>query len=148
MLWVAAVKLLGLSIIVKRVSTQVQTVGVFPHTTFANLDVAPKSRYSLPPMDNSRILARELIAQHHGGVKPLKFGEAVPFPLNIKTDGEWTIHPSGTARVWRAVIQSPGASSLSVQFREFFLPPGAEFYVIGPNVCVHLCLQLGLILSR
>jgi hypothetical protein len=113
---------------------QVQTVGVFPHTTFATLNFDAKGLYSLPPMDNSRILARELIAQQQGSLKPYKFGEAVDFVLDIKKDGEWSIDQRGTARVWRAVIQSPGASSLSVLFKKFYLPPGSEFYVIGKNV--------------
>jgi hypothetical protein len=113
---------------------QVQTGGVFPHGTFARVEVTAKGSYSLPPMDNARILARELVLQQQGGVKPYKFGEAVSFPLNIRTDGEWSIHPSGTARVWRAYIESPGAASLSVLFKDFFLPPNSEFYVVGRNV--------------
>jgi hypothetical protein len=72
--------------------------------------------------------------QQLGGTKPYKFGEAVDFELDIKRDGEWSIDDSGTARVWRAVVQSPGASSLSVLFRRFFLPSGSEFYVIGQNM--------------
>lgn len=133
MLWTALVALISTWVVVK---AQVQTFGVFPHTTFANLNVEAKQGlyYSLPPMDNARILARELIAQQDGGLKPYKFGEAVDFELDISRDGEWTIDPSGTARVWRAVIQSPGASSLSVLFKHFYLPPGSEFYVIGSNV--------------
>lgn len=115
---------------------QVQTVGLFPHTSFSAHLIADGAgrRYSLPPMDNARILARELIAQSAGGLKPYKFGEAVPFPLDIQRDGEWVIDPTGVARVWRAVIISPGASSLSVLFKEFYLPPGGELYVIGSNV--------------
>lgn len=114
-------------------SAQVQTIGVFPHSTFSTLKVAPKSRYWLPPVDNARILATELIAQQ-SGVKPYKFGESVPFSLNIHRDGEWSIDPSGTARVWRAVIQSVGAESLSALFSDFYLPPSAEFYIVGRNV--------------
>lgn len=112
---------------------QVQTVGVFPHSTFATLKVAPKSRYWLPPVDTARILATELISQQ-SGVKPYKFGESVPFNLSIQRDGEWSIDPSGTARVWRAVVQSVGAESLSVLFSDFYLPPSAEFYIVGRNV--------------
>ena len=115
------------------VSAQVQTVGVFPHSTFASLKVTPKSRYRLPPIDTARIVAHELLA-HDSGLKPYKFGEMVPFTLNIQRDGEWTIDPSGTAKVWRAVVQSMGAESLSVLFADFYLPPGAEFYIVGSNV--------------
>lgn len=131
-------KLLGLALTCLATLTfpccdaQVQTVGVFPHSTFANLKVASKSRYRLPPIDSARIIATELVSQQ-SGLKPYKFGEHVPFSLNIHMDGEWSIDPSGTARVWRAVIQSLGAESLSVFFSDFYLPTGSEFYIVGRN---------------
>lgn len=116
------------------IKAQVQTIGLWPHSNFKDHSDDLKVRYMLPPMDNAKILARELVAQHPGGLKPYKFGEAVPFNLNIQQDGAWNVHPGGTVRVWRAIIQSPGAQSLSVLFSDFYLPPNSEFYVIGRNV--------------
>ena len=115
------------------VQGQVQTVGLYPHSDFKDFSDDLKVRYVLPPMDNTKILARELMAQQQGGAKPFKFGEAVPFSLNIHNDGQWSVDAGGTARVWRAIIQSPGAQSLSILFNDFFLPPKSEFYIIGRN---------------
>lgn len=122
-----------LALISPLAQAQVQSPGLWAHSPFNRVADELKARYILPPMDNTKILARELIAQQMGGPKPYKFGEAVKFSINIKDDGEWRLHEEGTLRIWRAILHSPGAQSLSILFNEFYLPPHAELYVIGRN---------------
>lgn len=65
--------------------------------------------------------------------RPFKIGQAVPFTLSMETHGSWSSGLNGKARVWRARIESPGALFLSINFSNFFLPPGGEFYIVGDS---------------
>lgn len=129
-----AAVIFGLFCLVGWVKGQVGTTGIFPSGNFSNLIITPKVQYILPPIDNTRILAHELIEQKRGMLKPYRFGQSIPFSLSIKHDGEWSLHPSKSARVWHALIQSPGATSMSVFFDEFTLPQDSELYLIGRSV--------------
>lgn len=118
---------------------QVQTTGIFPASRFSLLmqPASPKGKvYTLPAVNLPQVLAREALASRNGELKYYKFGESVPFRLDIETAGEWKVEADARARVWRARLQSAGAESMSVIFDRFYLPPGAELYVLGRNVLV------------
>ena len=121
-----------------RCEAQVQTIGVFPPSRFAALmqkDASQSSSlYKLPSVNLPQVLAREVIDSRNGELKYYKYGEPVPYRLDMKTAGEWVIEAEGQARVWRVRLQSAAAESLSVIFDQFYLPPGAELYVLGRNV--------------
>lgn len=114
-----------------RVNAQLQAQSLFPHSKFEDHGKDDNIYYAAP-IDLKRILAADLKEDMDESVnKPFKFGEAIPFSLNIKTDGEWTVFPN--ARVWRAKIKSENAVSLSLQFSKFYLPSQSELYVIGKD---------------
>jgi hypothetical protein len=68
------------------------------------------------------------------GLKPMRIGRLVAMDLDIEHDGEWTTSLDGSGRVWRAIVQSPGAFTISLRFSEFHLPERTELYIIGSNV--------------
>ena len=112
------------------VSAQVQSPGRFhpdPFEESRNLH-EPKGIFKVPKLNNT--LLRLMAESDHTG--PYKFGEAMPITVDMAGgDGQWTREEDGGVRKWRALIQSEGAKSISVLFDDFYLPPDAEFYVIG-----------------
>ena len=115
---------------------QVQSPGRYPVSSFEKVNrLTPRAKLLLPPMNNDEILSRAIIEQEQMGLtKSFKFAESVPFELDSRLGGEWAFNEEGTARIWRAVVSSPGALSLSLSFSDFHLPQGGEFYVISTNV--------------
>ncbi len=128
-----AVLMILLAVSLKGASCQVQVDGTAPYTRPEMFHSVKAPLYTLPPIDNKRILSQELLSQNSGSFHPYRFGESIPFPLTIEKDGEWHTHPSGTMRFWRAMISSPGAYSLSLFFDQFYLPPHGELYIVGAN---------------
>ena len=112
---------------------QVQVDGRFPPPSFNKAQLSPRSIVSLPSMNNFALLqaakAEELV---HPG--PFKFGEAAPLKLDMAAgDGEWISDKQHRRRIWRAMVKSPAAVSISILFSEFYLPPDSEFYIVGKN---------------
>ena len=92
-----------------------------------------KGIFKVPRLNNT--LLRLMAEGEHTG--PYKFGEAVPITIDMNMgDGEWSQENFEEVRKWRALIQSDGAKSISILFDEFYLPPDAEFYVIGEEYVV------------
>jgi lysyl endopeptidase len=111
---------------------QVMTAGGYAPQGFSKLAVqSPRSVVQLPPLNNFALLqaakSEELVRPG-----PFKFGEAVPVALNMRAGhGEWTVDHINQRRIWRAMVKSPGAVSLSILFSRFYLPPDSEFYVLS-----------------
>lgn len=66
--------------------------------------------------------------------KPYKFAENVPVFLDATAQGHWEdikALDGSLLKVWQGIVASDDALSLSVQFEEFHLSPGAEFYIRG-----------------
>lgn len=116
-----------------RINAQLQTQSLFPYSSFdEHSTLEEKNIYRVPPIDLQRVLAADMKEDLDESVsKPFKFGESIPFQLNIKNDGEWTVFPN--ARVWRAKIKSQNAVSISLHFSKFYLPSQSELYVIGKD---------------
>lgn len=114
-------------------NAQVQVEGRFRETVLMLQKAAHNSVYFAPKVDNRILQAQETFTDPHL-TKPYKFAESIPFPIDILTNGHWmeTNAIDGTPiRIWRAVIASDDALSISLQFEDFHLPDGIEFYIIG-----------------
>ncbi len=59
--------------------------------------------------------------------RPWQFAVGVPAGLSSSTDGVWS--EEGGDRIWRLTLQSPGATSLSLHFRDWQVPEGAQLWV-------------------
>lgn len=61
-----------------------------------------------------------------------QFGYSYDVDVDMLNSGEWTTLDNGD-QVWRLVIRSQGARSLHLQYQDFWLPDGAEFFVYTPD---------------
>ncbi|MEM7788023.1 MAG: proprotein convertase P-domain-containing protein [Bacteroidota bacterium] len=80
---------------------------------------------TLGPLDNDA-LARRADAARRAGPAPRRFAE--PVTVQAARRGTWDDLDDGT-RVWRLVVASPGAYSLSFGFSQFRLPEGAALWI-------------------
>jgi lysyl endopeptidase len=110
---------------------QVQVKGSYPPRGMVKSIGSPQAHVSLPPLNNQDLL-QAAKAEEIVNPGPFKFGEAIQLELDMSAgQGEWSIDNAAGRRVWRAIIKSPNALSLSILFSEFYLPPDSEFYVVG-----------------
>lgn len=112
---------------------QVKVRGRWEHSpSFAHVDPLIEESYNLPTQDNLKFLEHAIHEdEEQGMLKPYKFGEAIPFTLDINHEGSWTMDEQSGLVTWRAMISSPGASSISLNFKQFRLPDDAELYILG-----------------
>lgn len=78
----------------------------------------------LSPFNMSAVIKQDSINDLDKSI-PWRYGIERPLVLNMTKDGLWTDLPSG-GKIWRAAIQSHNAVNLSVNFSDFFLPPGSR----------------------
>lgn len=114
---------------------QAKVEGRLEHSpSFAFADPLIDEAYNLPPQDNLKILENAIHEDEESGLlKPYKFGEAIPFSLDIAHDGHWSVNEGSGLVTWRAMISSQGASSLSINFNKFHLPAEGELYVLSKS---------------
>ncbi len=75
-------------------------------------------------------LAKETVKKPEPG--PLKFAE--PYDVQLKTDtfGTWEKLPDGR-RLWRLVVEAPGATDLNFGFAKYWMPPGGQLYILSAD---------------
>jgi len=61
-----------------------------------------------------------------------RFAEAIPVKLTPSNSGAWT--RQGDRAVWQLKINSPGASSLNLGFKQYHMPEGGELTIHRPGV--------------
>ncbi|NJL26637.1 MAG: hypothetical protein HC897_01550 [Thermoanaerobaculia bacterium] len=59
---------------------------------------------------------------------PFVFAEARPVAFDLESSGTWETLSDGS-RLWRLLIESPGAVNLNLAFRRFELPEGARLWI-------------------
>lgn len=114
---------------------QVQVKGRFQETVLALQKSAHRSNVYMPEekVDNLKLQTEEMFSEKLI-TKPYKFAESLDLKLDIKEAGQWmdTRALDGTPiKIWRALVASDEALSISLQFENFHLPEGAELYMIG-----------------
>jgi hypothetical protein len=78
-----------------------------------------------------RVHARRALAEDARSPGP-RFTVPLPVDLGLANAGEWTVLPDGGA-VWRLKLRSAGALALAFLYDEFYLPPGATFFMYGED---------------
>lgn len=78
----------------------------------------------LSPLDFSLIAHQDSLNDRHKN-NPWRYGIERAISLDIRHHGLWTELPNG-GKIWQAVISSPQALNLSVNFSEFNLPKGSR----------------------
>lgn len=84
---------------------------------------APKL-IQLPPLDLDLVIKQDSINDMNKGL-PWRYGIERPLVLNMEEDGLWTDLSNG-GRIWRTAVHSPKALNLSINFTDFYLPPGSR----------------------
>ena len=83
----------------------------------------------LPSVSNDALVERD--AALADGTRPLRFAEPFGYTLDARAAGTW--EQLGADRVWRLVVESPGAYSLNFGFSRFRLPEGAALWIYAPG---------------
>lgn len=84
----------------------------------------------LPAVDTFALLDEdEKLAE---SPSPARFATPLNVDVDIERDGSWDYLPNGD-RVWRLLIESPGAKNLNLAFSTYALPEGAALYLYNPE---------------
>lgn len=81
----------------------------------------------LEPIDFSLIVKEDRINDLDKG-QPWRYGVERSISINIEEDGLWTQLEDGS-KIWRVAINSPMALNISVNFADFYLPPGSKLHL-------------------
>lgn len=94
-----------------------------PKSWGLNLSEIPKV-VQLCPLNMGAVIKQDSINDLDKSI-PWRFGIQRPIFLTSEYHGVWTDLPDG-GKIWQATIQSPNALNLSINFSDFYLPPGSR----------------------
>jgi len=106
-----------------------------PSVRYSLANISSQARLALAAIDRTKALEEDRKAPRFA---PLRYAvtrsllEPSDLAKSKATQGEWTKLSDGRW-LWRLEIQVPNALSLDIGFSKFFLPHGAELFVVGKN---------------
>ena len=109
--------------------SQVSEGGLPPSFFFNSIKTNIDKKVVYP--ENLSSVFQEDAANQKAGVV-YRYGVAVPVNSSIENSGTWTILPDGR-KIWRLVIQSPGAKAIGLNFDKFWLPKGGKLFVYNES---------------
>ncbi len=86
---------------------------------------------ALPEFDVQKMLEEDRYTEQFGDI-PTRYAKVFETDYSIANSGSWHELPDGS-RVWRLAIYSPNAVSLSLCYRDFFMPRGATLFVYNAD---------------
>lgn len=101
-----------------------------PESWHLNLETVPNV-IRLPSVDFENIVAEDSINDLDKTL-PWRYGVEIPVNINMQQNGLWTVLPNG-GKIWQATIKSAGALNLSVNFDDFYLPPGSKLQLYNDD---------------
>lgn len=104
--------------------------GELPESWDLNLPELPEV-VKLKPLDIQPIIAQDSINDLDKSM-PWRYGIERDVVLNMEKNGLWTELPNG-GKIWQAAIESPDAINLSVNFNDFYLPPGSRLQLFNAD---------------
>lgn len=102
--------------------------GEIPESWNLDLEILP-ALLSLPSLDYDAIILQDSINDLDKNM-PWRYGIERTLDLDMQSGGLWTELPNG-GKIWQATIHSPDALNLSLNFDEFFLPPGSRLQLFN-----------------
>jgi subtilisin-like proprotein convertase family protein len=93
--------------------------------------LASVQTYFIPARDGVALAAAADERSRTEGA-PHQFADPVAVSITPSTYGTWESLSDGS-RLWRLVIDAPGATDLNLGFGRYDLPPGATLHVIAPD---------------
>ena len=79
----------------------------------------------MPAFDVDLMLEQDANAEP--GTK-MRYGNLFSTDFGIDNSGEWETLESGD-RIWRLLIESPGASAIKLLYDKFYLPEGTSLFI-------------------
>ncbi len=84
----------------------------------------------LPEVDVEKLKLEDKERRKLGKEFDRRFGLTHDVNYNLQNSGVWKSLPNGD-RIWQLVITSPGALSINLTFNQYFLPQGADLFIVG-----------------
>lgn len=107
-----------------------ENVGGTPMSFLLNLN-SDINTVVMPEVDAQSLLEEDAAT---AGIPdlPLRYAKVLDTDLNFNNSGTWENLPDGS-RIWRLEIKSYDAKSLNLNYKNFFMPKGATFFVYNLN---------------
>ncbi|HMQ68103.1 MAG TPA: T9SS type A sorting domain-containing protein [Ignavibacteria bacterium] len=105
-------------------------VGGQPMSFLLNLN-SDINTVTMPEVDAQRLLEEDAATAGIPDI-PLRYAKVLDTDLNLNNSGTWTNLPDGS-RIWRLEIRSEDAKSLNLNYKNFYMPKGATFFVYNLN---------------
>ncbi len=104
--------------------------GDLPESWGLNLSELPNV-VRLPALNFEMIIQQDSI-NDLDKTMPWRYGIERSVVLNMQNGGLWTVLPTG-GKIWQAVIKSPEALNLSVNFDDYYLPHGSRLQLYNQD---------------
>lgn len=101
----------------------------FENSTLERLDIKNEKKY-IPSKSIEEALQEDEFDKEYG--TPPRFGLKIDTDTNTKNSGKWTELPNGD-KIWRLLIKSPGALSISLLYDYFHLPFGGKLHIYNTS---------------
>ncbi|MDT0555781.1 T9SS type A sorting domain-containing protein [Patiriisocius hiemis] len=85
----------------------------------------------LPPLDLEQVAIEDSINDLDKS-QPWRYGITREINVDLTQDGAWTELPNGD-KIWQVAIYSPNAINLSLNFNDFYLPPGTRMHIFNDD---------------
>ncbi len=102
--------------------------GIFPIGTIGKTELTRLDNRRLRDEDQQRLANRDVASKP----VPLFFGQGRKVSINPENNGTWEWLDDGKL-LWRQVLSSPGAYSISLGVTSYRMPVGGEMYVYSPD---------------
>lgn len=107
------------------------SIGGTPKSFDAAFDQVPMVSVTMPGFDVAAMIAEDDTINGKG-LRPYRFGYNHSVSLDPQNSGAWMTLPNGD-RLWRLMIQSPGAFSINLGFSYYELPVDAKLFVFSAD---------------
>lgn len=116
--------------IVSIANAQVETRYYKEGTYISNLRKPKRQNIEIKKLPSINLSSINETNNEKGRMNLFYFGKGIDLSLNLK-DGQWDQTEDG--RIWSMTLLSDGAVSMNFIFSNFFLPEGAELYIVNQN---------------
>lgn len=106
------------------------TQGGEPRTKARKIQLQEIPVHTLPSIDREKLRKEDAERAKRGKEFDRRFGVTFDVALNVSQTGVWYQLPNGD-RIWQLKIQAPGATSINLTFSSYFMPAGADLFLIG-----------------
>ncbi len=104
--------------------------GGLPRSSYKIVSSDDVPAVQLPAVDVEKLLAEDAERRKAGKEFDRRFGFTFDVAFTPENSGTWKELPNGD-RIWQLKVLAPGAFSINLTFHKYFLPPGADLFLVG-----------------